>query len=152
MKTIFAILVFLGAMSAAAQAAQDFPLLGTWNLDTVYREVAGTDERSFPYGDKPEGLLIVTEYRVLALVVPARAAGDTSIPPNFLSFSGPYRADGEGRFVYRLDVTLNPSPKGIDRPRAYKLDGDKLAITVLPGRKRPDGKEEHTVLTWTRGK
>lgn len=74
-----------------------------------------------------------------------------AVPRNFLAFSGPYTPQGEGKLSYQLDVTVNPSPKGTDRPRTYKLAGDRLTL-YLPTTKQPDGKEVRSVFEWIRAK
>lgn len=142
------------ACASSAGHAQDPALLGTWNLIDVTREVVGSGERTSSYGPNPDGVIIFTpEGRVVALVTPAWSPGPGAKPPsNYLAFTGMITAQSPGKFTYQLDVTVNASPKGVDRQREYTITGDRLDITLLPIAKRDDGKEVKTVLSWRRGK
>ncbi len=136
--------------------AADVSLVGTWKLDTAYREVVATGQRTDSYGPKPDGVIIFTaEGRLTVLVTPAQPtgpnAGPLTVPSNFLAASGPYRFEGDGKLVYQVDVVVNASPKGTDRPRTYKLVGDRLTLT-LPTTKLADGTDVRSVFEWLRSK
>ena len=152
MKTL-STLAFGLLFSTGAFAAEN-PLVGTWNLEGVYRDVNGAREPSAAYGAKPEGSIIFTSEGRLMIIVTSTRTAETAgdMAKTFLAFTGPYRVIGPGKMVYQLDATVNGSPKGVDRERLVDLKGDSLALTVLPGNKLPDGTVAHTIQAWTRGK
>ncbi len=144
----------LGLLFSTAAVAADSPIVGTWNLTGIYRDVNGVREPAEAYGAKPEGSIIFTpEGRLMIVVTSTRTAENASETAKaYLAFTGPYRVIDAGKMVYQLDATVNGSPKGVDRERLVDLKGDTLALTVLPGSKRPDGSMAYTVLAWKRGK
>ena len=72
------------------------------------------------YGATPSGLLAVTEGgRLIALI---HGADD------FMSYSGVWRLEGEGRFVTRVDMAWRDDWIGSDQGRTFRIDGDRLFI------------------------
>lgn len=138
---------------ASAASAADLPLVGTWKLDAVRREVMASGHRTEPYGAHPEGLLIFTpEGRMVGLIVPsATDSAGAPVPRNLVAYSGPYTSEGPGKVVYHVDISISPTQTGTDTARTYTLIGDKLTLITIPA-KGPDGQDSRTILEWRRSK
>ena len=70
---------------------------------------------------------------------------------SFSAYCGTFRLDPENSTVYHYpSVARSPSYVGSTQPRPFRMEGDKLIITMTNG--LADPKMERVVLVWQRAK
>src|SRR3954447_18298089 len=140
------LLLALGASEAAAQSAKSLKdlIVGTW--DFVVAEVTAPEgKKSFPFGEKPKGILIFTADGHFAQIhiageVPKIASNNrlTGTPEEYaeimrrsLSVFGTYTVDEAARTVtYNIVSASSPNGQGEAQPRAIdKLTADEFVNT-----------------------
>jgi len=155
----------LFAQIASAQTAS-LPtvaqLLGTWQLVSVEGSVTGQDEPTLPDGAHPVGFLM---YQADGHMCAVLTNGDTQAEDltkatdaekiahsqSFSAYCGTLRLDPENSTMYHYpSVALSPSFVGSTQPRPFRMEGDKLIITMTKGLRDP--KMEKLVLVWQRAK
>jgi len=155
----------LFAQIASAQTAS-LPtvaqLLGTWQLVSVEGSVTGQDEPTLPDGAHPVGFLM---YQADGHMCAVLTNGDTqaedltkatdaekiALSQSFSAYCGTLRLDPENSTMYHCpSVALSPSFVGSTQPRPFRMEGDKLIITMTKGLRDP--KMEKLVLVWQRAK
>ena len=67
---------------------------------------------------------------------PANDADRAALFDNMISYSGNVRLDGPGKIITTIDVSLIPSEVGIERPRLFAIDGDRLTIRLPDNQSR----------------
>jgi Lipocalin-like domain len=134
-------------------------LVGVWMLDSFIVESVDSKERRTPYGEKPNGYLVITPERFTALITgQGRKAPQTDEDRvngfrTMFAYSGPYTIEGD-RLTTRVQVSWNEGWVGTDQVRIFKLNGDKLNIESLPA---PGGNQQVPglvvgILAWSRSK
>ena len=131
---------------------------GVWRLKSCYLEHLQTGERTDLFGPNPNGVLtLLPEGRMFALLTPgerkrpASEADEASAFRNLLAYSGRYRLEPPDHFVTTVDVASLESWVGSEQSRKFRLDGDRLDITVGPARMSRTGDAMvMNVLSWVR--
>ena len=152
-------LVVLCPMTALAA---DNPLLGTWKLKSLVREVFATGERYHPMGEHPEGYLSYSaDGRMYGILVSDNRIKPNDVAPTdeervklhrtLTSYAGTYTLDNE-KVVHHVDISWNQAWTGTDQVRFYKLDGNTLTITSAAARSPQDGREGRAILVWEKVK
>jgi hypothetical protein len=146
-----------GVASKTVPAA-GHPLFGTWKLESMVYETTASGQRSFPYGDHPDGYLGyfpdgrmyaigVADDRLKPLGLVLTDEENIKLHGSMFAYAGTYTADGH-RVVHHVDISWNQFWTGTDLVRFYKLDGNTLTITTAPAPSTIDGKEGHWILVW----
>jgi hypothetical protein len=141
-----------------AQAGKSSPV-GTWKLVSCIFEDEQTKERTFPYGEHPNGYAILTpEGRLMALITaegrkaPRTAEDRDAAFRSAAAYSGRYQVEGN-KFVTTVDVAWNESWVGTDQVRSFKVEGDRLYIETPPTANRDrEGQMVRGILIWEREK
>ena len=134
-------------------------LLGTWQLKSFVREVAGTGERYNQLGEHPNGYISYSpDGRMVVLFV----SGDQLRPLNepsdeeriklhksMLAYGGTYDVS-PGKVVHHIDIEWNGKRLGTDQVRFYTVEGDTLSIKTEPNKSPVDGREGVGILTFSR--
>lgn len=131
--------------------AADFPLIGAWKLESIFREVTGSTVKTEPYGAHPEGLIMFTpQGRMTAILIPSVTdSAGKPVQQSLVAYSGIYTQDAPGQVTYHPDISISAAfAEGSSTTRSYTLkDADTVILATLPAR-GPDGNEFRTVLTW----
>ena len=139
----------------------DMPdITGVWRLRSYSLKNLETGELFQPYGDRPDGVLILLpEGRMVALTHPSdrkppeTEADQADIFRRMLAYSGPYRLEPPDRFVTTVDVAWNPLWIGSEQARTFTLDGDSLNVVSSPSKYPPAGDALVVgILSWVREK
>ena len=120
--------VSTGQTERKADAQDDNPLLGTWQLQSFTM-----------FGDHPNGYLSYSlDGRMYAIIVEGdrlkpHAAIPTDLEKLYLqgsiyAYAGTYTVDGD-KVIHHVDIFWNQSWTGTDQVQFYKLDGDILTLT-----------------------
>jgi hypothetical protein len=138
-------------------------LLGAWQLVSIEDTVAGTTRPAVDLGAHPAGLLIYTPdgYMCATLVDGERAAWKDATSPtdaekiayyeSFIAYAGTFRLDAETSVVHHYPtIAWSPAFVGTAQARPFRLEGDKLIITVTAD--LGDPRMEKRVLVWQRAK
>ena len=130
---------------------------GSWALETWRRsEVDGSV--SYPFGEKPNGILIYTPdgHMAVQMVEANRALLDTDDAlggseaeraqaySSCLAYFGRYRIEGRS-VVHELNGSLYPNWSGTDQARPFVLDQCRLVLQV----EEPDGRISNEII-WRR--
>ena len=133
-------------------------LLGSWRLVSFEVELRDSKERQRPFGENPNGYLILgADDRMMALLAAKeRRPGqkDAEVAALFRSmmcYTGRYRIEGE-QFITKVDASWNESWNGGDQVRFWKFDGDRLVIKNqwAPSATVPGGPMAQATATWKR--
>jgi lipocalin-like protein len=144
-----------------ARAADPNPLLGTWQLKSFVRVVAGTGERYNQFGNHPDGYIsYAPDGRMLVFLV----SGDQPRPRNepsdeeriklhksMLAYGGTYSVS-PGKVVHHIDIEWDGRRLGTDQVRFYTIEGDTLSLKTEPNKSPVDGREGVGILTFERVK
>lgn len=137
-------------------------LLGTWQLVSIEDTIAGKAGPAVDLGAHPAGFLMYAPdgHMCATLVDGDRAAWKDANPTDaekvayydsFIAYSGTFRLDAEMSVVYHYPtIAWSPAFVGITQARPFRLEGDKLIITVTGN--LGDPKMEKRVLVWQRVK
>src|SRR5271165_7337255 len=150
-------------MGQAVEASKTAPaegnlLLGTWKLESMVYEATATGQRSWPYGDHPDGYLSYSpDGRMYAIGVADDRPKPSNLVPtdeegvklqgSMFAYAGTYTADGQ-KVVHHVDISWNQSWTGTDLVRFYKLDGNTLTITADRAQSAIVGEEGQWILVW----
>jgi hypothetical protein len=147
--------------SKTAPAAGN-PLFGTWKLESMVYEATASGQRSWPYGDLPDGYLSYSpDGRMHAIGVAEDRPKPRDLVPtdeenvklqgSMFAYAGTYTADGE-KVVHHVDISWNQSWTGTDLVRFYKLEGNTLTITTARAQSAINGEEGEFILVWNKVK
>ena len=115
------------------------------SIETQFKD--GSPSRHV-YGAHPSGYTIYTaEGRAMAIYESeGRKPAETdteraALIRSMIAVSATYRLDGNDKYIAKIDVSWNPSLRGQEQVRFYKVDGDRLEVTTgwapspnLPGK------------------
>jgi hypothetical protein len=132
-------------------------LTGTWRLLSAVMEDVESSVQSRPWGERPNGWLILTPAARWMVIQTAegrtRAQDDAERAAAFrsmLAYSGTYRVDSN-KIIVDVDISWDEAWIGTEQIRLFKLEGDRLHIEALP---QPyanfGGKVMRGLLTWER--
>ncbi len=144
--------------ASAPSAAQ---LVGTWKLVSVEDSFSGKDQSALPYGAHPAGFLMYQPdgHMCATLTDGERPLWKDAANPTdaekiayydtFVAYCGTFKVDSEKSIVCHYPtVAWWPAFVGTVQARPFRLEGDKLIITVTEG--LPDPRAEKRVLVWQR--
>jgi hypothetical protein len=138
--TFFVIALSLssGLAFAAEQSSGESPLVGTWKLKSVVREVQTSGEKLTPLGDNPNGQLILTPDGHFALLVAKEVQAKESstmdqkgvgrMHNRVFGAVGTFTSTAD-KINAHIDLSSFMKMNGKDVVRDYKIDGDVLTIT-----------------------
>ena len=159
LNRIAAVSFALGMLCLSTLARADAnPLLGTWQLKSFVREVAGTGERYDQLGDRPDGYISCSpDGRMLVFVTadqpqPRNEPTDEErlrLRKSMLAYGGTYKML-PGKVVHHIDIGWDGKRLGTDQVRFYSIDGDALSLKTEPNKSPVDGREGVGVLTFSR--
>lgn len=146
---------------ASASGPESNPLLGTWQLKSFVREVAGTGERYDQMGAQLDGYLsYAADGRMLAFFVAGNQLHPRAEPTDeerislhkgMLAYGGTYKLLA-GKVVHHIDIEWDGRRLGSEQVRFYTIDGDKLVIRTEPNKSPVDGREGVGLLIFERVK
>jgi hypothetical protein len=136
------------------------PLIGTWRLKSLVREVAATGERYLEFGEHPQGFIgysgdgrmyaiLMADERIQPKGEPLADDERAQLHRSMIAYAGTYTVDG-GKVVHHVEVSWNGLRNGTDQVRFFKIDGDTLTITTAPISSPVDGRPGVGILTWER--
>ena len=141
--------------------ADETSLLGTWQLKSFVREVAGTGERYNQLGDHPDGYINYSpDGRMLVFFVSADQPRPSQEPSDeeriklhktMLAYGGTYTLS-PGKVVHRIDIEWDGRRLGSEQVRFYTVEGDRLLLKTEPNKSPVDGREGIGILTFERVK
>jgi len=140
--------------------AVDNSIVGTWKIQSFFREVIATGERQNEFGEKPSGYISYQpDGRMFVVLV-----GDNRTKPgsavatdeekaklfgSLVAYSGTYVLDSD-KVTHKIDVSWNQSWTGSDQIRFYKVEGNMLTITTAINTNPRDGREGRAVVVFTK--
>jgi len=123
--------------------AGENPVLGTWKLKSMYREVIATGEKTNEqeFGERPNGYLsyssdgrmygiITADTRTKPLSTPPTDEERAKLHKTMFAYAGTYTVQGE-KVVHKVDISWNEIWTGTDQVRFFKIEGNTLTITNL---------------------
>jgi len=166
MKVVVSILALSAALLAqsAAPAPTASQLVGTWKLVSIEdTSQDGTVHPSTQFGPHPHGFLMYeADGHMCATIVNGDrpAWKDTHKPTDaekiayydtLIAYCGTFRLDSATSTVTHYpEIAWLPSYVGSAQPRPFRLEGDKLIITVTGDMSNPAAKQR--VLVWRSAK
>jgi len=149
-KILRMIVVAMGLVLTTSLAIADTgnKLVGTWKVLSIEVQFKDGSPSRHVYGEHPNGYVIYTaEGRAMAILeAEGRKAAETdperaALIRSMFAVTGAYRLDGNDKYIAKIDVSWNPSLRGQEQVRFYKVDGDRLEVTTgwtpspnLPGK------------------
>jgi hypothetical protein len=137
------------------------PVVGTWGLVSYAREDPATGASTFPWGEKPSGLLLFLPDGHMSVVINAQgrqpaARGEdgfvekqAKLFQTVTAYAGTYAVRGSTMTV-RVEVAGDPGLVGTELSREIRVDGDLLTIRTQPMKSLSDGKMYVYALVWKR--
>ena len=109
-------------------------LVGTWKVLSFWIEFEESDDRDEPYGANPEGYVVLTEKRLIAVITGPNREMDQSAGRLFdsmMAYSGRYRLQSDDCFITTVDSAWLPTWLGTEQVRYFKINGEKLSVMGL---------------------
>lgn len=109
-------------------------LVGTWKVLSFWIEFEESDDRDEPYGANPEGYVVLTEKRLIAVITGPNREMDQSAGKLFdsmMAYSGRYRLQSDDCFITTVDSAWLPAWLGTEQVRYFKINGEKLSVMGL---------------------
>ncbi|MBR0691993.1 lipocalin-like domain-containing protein [Bradyrhizobium lablabi] len=109
-------------------------LVGTWKVLSFQIEFEDSDERDEPYGTNPDGYVVLTDKRLIAVITRPKRAMDQSAANLFdsmMAYSGRYRLQGDDCFITTVDSTWLPAWHGTEQVRYFKINEGVLSVVGL---------------------
>jgi len=129
------------ALTPLGAHAEDFPLLGRWQLQTYARE-APDGQRTEPFGPTPDGYInYSSDGRMYAILMRSDRAKPTSgaaateaeaarLHNTMVAYGGTYEIVKDGEVIHHVDISWNEGLTDTDQVRYYVLKDDVLTITT----------------------
>ena len=118
-------------------------LVGVWRLRSFHDLDEHGGRLAGPLGEDPDGLLFYTADGHVSVTM-ARTDGGHGDGPDYLSYAGTWRRDGD-RVFHHIGFAPNPDWVGSEQVRELALDGDQLTLTGT-GLRTPHPR----ILVWQR--
>ena len=168
MKLLLSVLIaFLFCQALLAQSSSPAPtvaqLVGTWKLVSVEDTANGKTQPAARYGLHPVGFLMYEADGYMCATLgegdrpawknPAQATDAEKIAyyDTLVAYCGTYKLDpAKSMVTHYPTIAWMPAYVGSAQPRPFRLEGDKLIITVTEG--ISDLGIEKRVLVWQRAK
>src|SRR4051794_24196632 len=133
-------------------------LIGTWRLVSVVNEDAETGGTSDLFGGDPIGYISYgADGRMMVVQVRSdgpKPKGDIASPAeaealfrSMLSYAGRYTIDGD-EVTHHIDIAWNESWTGTRQVRKFRLDGDRLHLTLAASPNPVDGRVGTRRVVW----
>ena len=138
----------------------DQRLIGTWKLVSSVNEDAATGERTDLFGPNPVGYINYAPHgRMMVLQVrsdrkkpagPAATAAEAeALFRSVLGYAGTYTVEGD-EVTHHVEVSWNESWTGTKQTRKFRLEGDRLYLSLPPSPNPVDGRMGMRQVTWER--
>jgi hypothetical protein len=150
-------------LSPTIALAGEKPILGTWKLKSMFREVVATGEKlTTILGERPNGYLSYSaDGRMYAILtadnrIKPHEANPTDeqrvkLHQSMFAYAGTYTVYAD-KIIHHVDISWNEAWTGTEQVRFFKLDGNILTITSAPIKSPQDGREGRPVLVWEKVK
>jgi len=148
---------------SGSRSPTEADLVGTWQLLSIEDTIAGEVRPAVGLGPHAAGVLMYQAegYMCATLVDGHRPAWTDPAKPTdaekiacfdtFIAYCGTYKVDCEKSVVYHYPtIAWSPAFVGTTQARPFRLEGDKLIITVSENLDYPG--MERRVLTWKRAR
>jgi len=134
-------------------------LAGVWKVISQKIEFQDGGPPGAPYGDNPDGYLILTtQGRMMAFVarkgrpIPGSDAEAAAAFRSMIAYTGRYTVAGD-TWSTRVDGAWNPAWIGTEQVRHFKLDGDRLdVVTMWQPQVNFGGRIGRAIVSWERVK
>lgn len=110
-------------------------LIGQWRLLSFDSEVQETGERNAPWGEGPEGRLLILPNSYMMVVasasarqVPMTEAEKAAAFNQTIAYSGPIEIVGD-QIQTKVDVSWSAAWKDTVQARYFRINGDELSLT-----------------------
>jgi hypothetical protein len=138
------------------------PVLGTWKLKAMFREVTATGEKFNQMGEHPNGYLNYSaDGRMYAIATADNRTkpSDVNLTPDeraklhqtLVAYAGTFTVEGD-KVIHRVDISWNEAWTGTEQIRFAKIDGNTLTVTTAVQKSPIDGREGRSVLVWEKVK
>jgi len=136
-------------------------VVGAWKLVSYAREDPATGTSTFPWGDKPSGLLLFLPNGYMSVVINAQGRQSAvrgedgfvekqaKLFQTVTAYAGTYSMRG-GTMTVRVEVSSDPGLVATELVREFRSDGDLLTIRTQPMKSLSDGKTYVYALSWRR--
>jgi hypothetical protein len=142
--------------------AGENPLLGTWKLKSLVREILATGEKINQQGEHPNGYLSYSaDGRMISILTSDNRVKPRKVNPEdeeriklhqtMAAYAGTYTLESD-KVIHHVDISWNEAWTGTDQVRFYKVDENTLTITTAPYTSPIDGRESRSVLVWEKVK
>jgi hypothetical protein len=148
-------------VAAAFPVSAEPSVVGAWNLVSYAREDPAGGAATFPWGEKPAGLLLFLPDGHMGVTItgqgrmPAVRGEDglvekqAKLYQTVTAYAGTYVLRGSTMIV-RVEVASDPGLVGTELSRDLRLDGDLLTVRTAPMKSVSDGKMYVYALAWKR--
>jgi hypothetical protein len=148
-------------LTVAVPASAEPSVVGGWTLVSYAREDPATGVSTFPWGEKPAGLLLFLPDGHMGVTItgqgrqPAVRGEDglvekqAKLYQTVTAYAGTYALRGSTMIV-RVEVASDPGLVGTELSRDLRLDGDLLTVRTAPMKSVSDGKMYVYALAWRR--
>ena len=135
--------------------------VGAWKLVSYAREDPATGVSTFPWGEKPLGLLVYLPDGHMSVVINAEgrqsvAHGEegavekqAKLYRTMTAYAGRYTV-GDGTVTHRVEMASDPGLVGTELTRRFRIEGDLLTLATPPSKSMSDGKMYVYTLVWKR--
>jgi hypothetical protein len=148
-------------VAAAFPVSAEPSVVGSWTLVSYAREDPATGVSTFPWGEKPAGLLLFLPDGHMGVTItgqgrqPAVRGEDglvekqAKLYQTVTAYSGTYAIRGSTMTV-RVEVASDPALVGTDLAREVRIEGDLFTVRTAPMKSVSDGKMYVYALAWKR--
>lgn len=142
LRTFAWIIAFVASLPVTAAAHERDPLVGAWIVERFVDRPEGGAARHL-FGEQPRGLFVFTpdghfSFSIMHEAADKAGAGNGAgdgaaawTPGWYVSYFGTYRYDPAGpSWTARVTGANIPGYVGTEQTRSFRIDGDRLTITV----------------------
>jgi hypothetical protein len=153
-----------GVVALAVPArAKEPAITGAWKLVSYAREEIGSGAVARPWGEKPQGYLLLLPSGHMSMVITSEGrtpvshddaqyeAKSAKLMSSVTAYAGTYTLKGD-TVVFHVEAAWQPDWVGTDQPRQIKIDQDVMSLRTQPMRSSTTGKDSVYVLTWKRAR
>jgi hypothetical protein len=154
-KVLFIVMLLSPYYVLANQEATNCSICGTWRLISVTNLDQITGQKTYPYGEHPQGnlnylpdghmaVIIVSSNRVMPKTMYATPEEAAQLYSDMTSYSGTYTIENNA-IIHHVAVAWNPRWMNTEQTRYYKLNGNQLILTMY---KQLENKKIRSTLIW----
>lgn len=154
--------VVAALIALVAPARGEEPIItGAWKLVSYVREEVGSGAVARPWGEKPQGYLLLLPSGHMSMVITSESrtpvshddsqyeAKSAKLMSSVTAYAGTYALKGDS-VVFHVEAAWQPDWVGTDQPRSVKFDRDEMTLRTQPMRSSTTGRSSVYVLTWKR--